>query len=158
MNSGDSMNKKEFKEFCKNECIKRGFKKIKNAYYLAGDDLVCGIDLQKSNYGNVYYVNFFFCIGDYKSTSDYPSYYESDIKGRIIVMSKNETIKGRCFLTALIEYEEYTDEELRVYFDEEFDNKIMPPIIKGKKYILNNLNILYHLTLNQDEVKRKLQG
>lgn len=120
--------------------------------------MICGIDLQKSNYGNVYYVNFFFCIGDYKSTSDYPSYYESDIKGRIIVMSKNETIKGRCFLTALIEYEEYTDEELRVYFDEEFDNKIMPPIIKGKKYILNNLNILYHLTLNQDEVKRKLQG
>ena len=54
------MDKKQFKEFCKNEFMKRGFKKNKNTFYLAGNDLLCGIDLQKSNYGEIYYVNYFY--------------------------------------------------------------------------------------------------
>ena len=151
------MDKKQFKEFCKNECISRGFKKVKNTFYLTGDDLLCSIDLQKSNYGDVYYVNYNFFIDDFSNTNIYPTHYESDIEGRIIVMSKKQTIEGKTFATALIEYEEYTEDELKKFFDEEFESKIMPPINEGKKYILDNLNKLYFLTLNQEEVKQKLK-
>ena len=38
--------KKEFKAFCQKEFKARGFKKKKNAFYLAGHDLLCEIDLQ----------------------------------------------------------------------------------------------------------------
>lgn len=54
------MDKKQFKEFCQNEFKARGFKKQRNVFYLTGRDLLCGIDLQKSNYGDVYYVNYYY--------------------------------------------------------------------------------------------------
>ena len=41
------MDKKQFKEFCKKEFEARGFKKQNNAFYLAGQDLLCGIDMLK---------------------------------------------------------------------------------------------------------------
>ena len=72
-------------------------------------------------------------------------------------MSKTQTVHGKCFLTAMIEYEEYTEEELRPYFDREFEERILPPVYQGKKYILNNLGKLYSLTLHKEEVMRKLQ-
>ena len=40
------MDRKQFKEFCKNEFTERGFKKQRNMFYLTGYDLLCGIDLQ----------------------------------------------------------------------------------------------------------------
>lgn len=152
------MDKKQFKEFCKKEFEARGFKKVKNVFYLSGCDLLCGIDLQKSNYGDVYYINYFYFIGEFKNIANYPTPYESDIQDRIAVMSKKETFHGECFMTALVEYEEYTENELRPFFEKEFEKKIMPPINQGKKYILDNLNSLYFLTLNQEEVMRKLQS
>ena len=59
------MDKKTFKEFCKNEFEAHGFKKQQNVFYLAGHDLLCGIDLQKSNYADVYYVNYYYFIGEF---------------------------------------------------------------------------------------------
>ena len=109
------MDKKQFKNFCKKEIEARGFKKQKNIFYLFGQDLVCGIELSKSNYGNEYYVDFFYCIGDYHEISDLPVYYDSDVEERILVMSKTKTIQGKCFLTGMIEYEKYAEEELRLY-------------------------------------------
>ena len=152
------MDKKQFKEFCKNEFKTRGFKKQNNAFYLAGRDLLCGIDLQKSNYGDVYYVNYYYFIGNFENVTNYPTHYESDIQGRIVVMSKKRAFQGKQFMTAQIEYEEYTEDELRCFFELEFEEKILPPIIRGKKYILLNLNTLYFLTLNQSEVMRKLKS
>lgn len=152
------MDKKQFKEFCKNEFKTRGFKKQNNAFYLTGRDLLCGIDLQKSNYGDVYYVNYYYFIGNFENVTNYPTHYESDIQGRIVVMSKKQAFQGKQFMTAQIEYEEYTEDELRYFFELEFEEKILPPIIQGKKYILLNLNTLYFLTLNQSEVMRKLKS
>lgn len=151
------MEKQQFKNFCKAEFQKRGFRKIKKAYYLPGKELLCGLDLQKSNFANDYYINYFYCIGDYHEGSSYPDYYSSDIDGRIIVMSKTMTYQGSHFLTDQIEYEEYTEDELREYFEKAFDDIILPPLSHGKKYILDNLGKLYSLTLNQEEVLRKLQ-
>ena len=125
---------------------------------MTGRDLLCGIDLQKSNYGDVYYVNYYYFIGNFENVTNYPTHYESDIQGRIVVMSKKQSFQGKQFMTPQIEYEEYTEDELRYFFELEFEEKILPPIIQGKKYILLNLNTLYFLTLNQSEVMRKLKS
>ena len=69
-----------------------------------------------------------------------------------------QTFQGKCFITAQVEYEEYTEDELRPFLDRELEKKVLPPICQGKKYILDNLNTLYFLTLNQEEVMRKLQS
>ena len=97
------MDKKQFKEFCKNEFKARGFKKQRNVFYLTGHDLLCGIDLQKSNYGDVYYVNYYYFIGEFKNITDYPTHYESDIQGRIAVMSRKQTFQGKQFMTVQVE-------------------------------------------------------
>lgn len=152
------MDKDQFKRFCKSEFEKHGFKKIKKEFYLLGKDLLCGISLQKSNFGSVYYVNYYYFIGDYSQTKNYPTYHSSDVEGRLAVMTKTDTIQGEHFLTAQIEYEEYNEDELRYYFDKEFEEKVLPPIRYGKKYILDNLRKLYRLTLNQEEVMQKLQS
>lgn len=150
------MDKKQFRDFCKIEFQKRGFKKVKNTYYLAGQEVLCGIDLQKSNYGNEYYINFFYFLGDYQNQAVFPTYYDSDIDARIIVMSKKQRHQGNPFLTAQIEYEEYSEDELRAFFDKEFEERILPPIQQGKAFILENLGKLYRLSLNQEEVMHKL--
>lgn len=151
------MTKQEFKDFCKQEFYKRGFKKIKNEYYLAGDEVLCGIHLQKSDYSNVYYVNFYYFIGDYRTSGSYPKYCDSDVGGRIVAMSKTRTNGGKNYRTAQIEYEEYDQDELRAYFDVAFEEVIMPPLMEGKKYILDNLRKKYTMTLRQDEILKKLQ-
>lgn len=87
-----------------------------------------------------------------------PDYYDSDIEERILAMSKRKTVHGKCFLTAMIEYEEYTEDELRPYFDKEFEERILPPVYQGKKYILDHLGSLYSLTLRKEEVMRKLKS
>lgn len=151
------MEKKEFQNFCKKEFEKQGFKKIKNMYYLVGLDLLCGIMLQKSNFGAVYYVNYYYFIGDYHNITTYPTHYENDLMGRIIVTAKT-TAYGKFYETAQIEYEYYTEDELRPFFEKEFEEVILPPVYQGKKYILENLNKLYSLQLHPEEVMRKLQS
>ena len=151
------MDKNEFKAFCKKEFTARGFRKIKSDFYLPGNGLLCELNLQKSNYSNSYYINFYFFIGEFKEEKEYPQYYEYDIYGRILAMSKTQTSGGRHFLTGMIEYEEYTEEELRTYFDKQFEERILPPILLGKQYILDNLGKLYSLTFRKEEVMQKLQ-
>lgn len=152
------MDKKQFMDFCKTEFESRGFKKVKKTFYLLGQDLLCGIELQKSNYSNSYYVNYYYFLGDYAEVKDYPVCYDLDVQGRILAMSKTQTIHGKHFETSAIEYEEYTEKELRPYFEKEFNERILPPVHQGKKYILDNLGKLYSLTLNREEVLQKLKS
>ena len=152
------MDTKQFKNFCKKEFELRGFKKIKKTFYLVGKDLLCGIELQKSNYSNSYYINYYFFLGKFDDTSDYPVCYDLDIQGRMVAMSKTQTVRGKHFLTSAIEYEEYTEEELRPYFDRAFEEEILPPVNHGKSFILDNLGKIYSLTLHKEEVMQKLQS
>ena len=115
-------------------------------------------NLQKSNYGNVYYVNYQYFIGDFDDSINYSLLEECDVEGRIIVRSKKETFQGKPLMTPQIEYEEYTEEELRKFFENEFKEKILPPIKQGKKYILSKLDQIYFLTLNQESVRKKLEA
>lgn len=154
------MTKQEFKRFCDTEFKKRGFIKKSNAYYLAGKDLLCVIDLQKSNYGEEYYINYSYFLGEYRIVDDYPKpigYPLCDIFDRISVMSKTQTTDGgKHYMTGQIEYEYYTEDELRLFFDKAFDDVILPPVHQGKKYILDHLNELYTLDFHKEETMRKL--
>jgi len=40
----------------------------------------------------------------------------------------------------LIEYEKYTEEELQPFFDQAFNNRIMPPLQNGKQELLMHLD------------------
>ncbi|MBQ8322322.1 MAG: hypothetical protein IJX92_08185, partial [Clostridia bacterium] len=68
-----------------------------------------------------------------------------------------QTFQGKQFVTAQVEYEEYTEEELRPYFDRAFEEEILPPVKQGKSFILDNLGKIYSLTLHKEEVMQKLQ-
>lgn len=153
------MNKNQFKAFCKMKFELYGFKKVKKCFYLIKQDILCGLELQKSNYGNIYYINLFYCVGNYNNiTTDLPTSSEGEISSRICVMSKTQTHQGKYFMTAQIEYEEYSEDELELFFDKELKEKVLPPIYQGKKYIVENLNKQYFLTLNQNEILCKLQS
>ena len=124
------MTKQEFKKFVQNQCIANGFKTIKSCYYLAGKDSLCKIWLQKSNYGNIYYVNYDY----YDGFNDYNTIPSNEARinggGRIVVMSRTQKYKGEFFLTGLIEYEEYTESELYPYFEREFKTNILPRLLQ----------------------------
>ena len=150
------MDKIQFKEFCEREFKQRGFIKRKNLFYLPGKELLCGIGLQKSNYGKTYYINYYYFLGCFENITNYPSHYESDIQGRIVVMSRKQTIQGKHFMTAQVEFEEYSEEELQPYLDRAFEKEILPPVEQGKTFILSNLGKLYSLTLRKEEVMQKL--
>lgn len=137
------MTKQEFKTFCKEEFYKRGFKKVKNMYYLDGEeDILCGINLQKSNFGNLYYINVKFFIKGFNEKFPYPTCYDADISGRMSVMSKTETCQGKHFMTGQIEYEEYTPEELREYFEKDFESWILPAVKEGTSFLAKKIDYM----------------
>lgn len=150
------MDKKTFISFCKTYFVSSGFQKKGNTFYMLGRDLLCGIVLQKSNFGDSYYINYCFWLEGAFDNLSYPPRHNCDIEGRFRVMSKSMTHQGKPFATPQIKYEDYSEEELRMFFDNEYQNLISPPIKEGKRYIADNLNKLYYLTLNQEEVLRKL--
>ena len=150
------MTKEEFKKICREEFEKYGFKKHKKLFYLAGGEVFCGLVFQKSDFSDGYYICVFFCIGDYRAAKELPTRYDFDISSRIHILSK-ELDDGENYTTALIKYEEYTEEELRHFFDKDFQDRILPPVTQGKKYILDRLGKEYHLTLRKEEVLRKLK-
>ena len=70
----------------------------------------------------------------------YPTTYDSDVYRRIGVLTKEDKT-----LTGLIDYELYTPDELRPYFDKAFEEHIMPAIHYGKSCILKEADYYYHL-------------
>ena len=61
-------------------------------------------------------------------------------------------------MTAQIEYEEYTEKELRPFFERAFEEEILPPVNRGKSFILDNIGKLYSLTMHKEEVIQKLKS
>lgn len=105
------MTRQEFKDFCHEEFIKRGFKKKKSVYYLHGKDLLCELYLQKSM-SDAYYVEYDFFLGNFPDIKKYPTIYDADISRRFTVLSK-DTYEGEFFMDACIEYELYTEDEVK---------------------------------------------
>ena len=128
-------------------------------HYLDGDrDVLGAIFLAKSNYSNSYYVECDFCIKGLNQNLPYPNHYQVDVGNRIVVLSKTQTINGEKIMTAAIEYEHYSPEELRPYFDKAFEDWIMPPIIHGKKVLLEYIKVKYYAhVLREKEIMEELQ-
>lgn len=147
------MTKQEFKDFCHGEFIKRGFKKKKSVYYLHGKDLLCGLYLQKSM-SDAYYVEYNFFLGNYSDVKDYPSIYDADINMRFTVLSK-DTYDGEYFMGACIEYELYSEEEVKKYFDEEFEKHVMPIVKEGKERIIQDWDY-FSAEMFDEEIKSVL--
>lgn len=153
------MKKEEFKRFIGCYLKNLGFTKIKRAYYKRGTDVLCSIDLQKSNYSNSYYVNISYYIGEYETLIQLPTRYEMDVWFRFSILSKTQTYKGEYIITSAIEYEYYTEEEIKRVFDKEFQERVLPPLNIGKTYLLENLKVKYHLAaMNQEDILNKLKS
>lgn len=134
--------KKEFINFCKEDFKKRGFKKIKKGYYLDnGKGILVIIYLQRGSYGKYYYINCNFNIGSLDNDIPKPIFDDANFFNRIKIMSKaNDTIDGKQYMTEQIPYEEYAQNELQPFFDKYFEKMVIPVIIGGKQYIIENID------------------
>lgn len=155
------MTAQEYKAFCHKAFIQRGFKKIKHTYYLQGNGVLCSLHLEKF-YGNTYVVDVAYFIGEYNTPKSYPiSINEADVHGRIIKVLSKDTIKGKHFMTSFVEYELYTSDELRPYFDDALDNNVVVPILYGKEELLKRMEsnlLIIPMLKDEDEVIAKLNA
>lgn len=152
------MTKEEFKELCQTEFVKRGFCKRKSCYYLLGvDGLLGGLHLQSSCGGKAYYVNIYFYLDGVSDTKKYPACHEADLHGRINVWSR-ATYKGQHFMSSLIEFEKYSQEELFNYITDDLDSIVMPPLLYGRRMLRDCLTRLHiHPDRDSGEVMRKIR-
>lgn len=153
------MKKEEFYNFVKKEFLAAGLKKKGNYYYISGNEIFCELWLQGSVYGGAAYINYYFFLDNdmLAKGNGLPSRAVSDIEGRFGVISKTPWNDGKLFITSMIEYEKYEENELKYFLCINLESFIFPALRNGKKFILENLDKLYYLTLNKDDVLNKLQ-
>ena len=142
------MTKEEFKEFCISEFKKRGFVKKRSVYYLSGEEILCSLSLQKSM-AEAFYINVDYYIGKFTNIKEYPSIYEADFSKRITVLSR-DTIDGKHFMDAQIEYDYYKKEEIEPYLNDCFNQYILPAIKNGKTYILEHKEYFLSAVFEKD--------
>ena len=130
------MDTKSFKDLCDRLLKKNGFKKRRNMYYKDGiDGIRCGVYLQRSAYGKLYYFNYYYLV-DSSDEKVIPSYLGADIYGRITVVSKIKE-ENNCYQTDLIEYELYEEKELEKDLEKGIQDEILLPLKMGRKVILD---------------------
>ena len=155
------MDTKNFKNLCDRLLKKYGFKKKKTMYYKdSNDGIRCGVYLQRSYYGKVYYFNYYYFL-DNSDVKVFPQYFEADVYGRITVLSKIKDWDDNYHQTALIEYELYEEKELEEYLEKGIQDEILLPIKKGRQVIFdmvkNGTCIIYKFrSKEEEEVMQKL--
>lgn len=155
------MDTKDFKDLCDRLLKKYEFKKKKTMYYKDGNDGIrCGVYLQRSYYGKVYYFNYYYFL-DNSDVKVFPQYFEADVYGRITVLSKIKDWDDNYHQTALIEYELYEEKELEEYLEKGIQDEILLPIKKGRQVIFdmvkNGTCIIYKFrSKEEEEVMQKL--
>lgn len=154
------MDTKNFKNLCDRLLKKYGFKKKKTMYYKdSNDGIRCGVYLQRSYYGKVYYFNYYFL--DNSDVKVFPQYFEADVYGRITVLSKIKDWDDNYHQTALIEYELYEEKELEGYLEKGIQDEILLPVKKGRQVIYDMVKsgicIIYKFrSKEEEEVMQKL--
>ena len=155
------MDTKNFKDLCDRLLKKYGFKKKKTMYYKDGNDGIrCGVYLQRSYYGKVYYFNYYYFL-DNSDVKVFPQYFEADVYGRITVLSKIKDWDDNYHQTALIEYELYEEKELEEYLEKGIQDEILLPVKKGRQVIYDMVKsgicIIYKFrSKEEEEVMQKL--
>ena len=137
------MTKQEFKALCHQEFTKRGFVKKKSSYYRIGiDGLLCKLSFQ-SSYGTAYYINcdYYLCISSMEISAD----IQPELMGRVFRVLSKDTIKGKPFSSALIDYQRYSLEELTPFIDRAFDDYVLPPLENGRAELITGVkNGIWH--------------
>ena len=147
------MDTKNFKNLCDRLLKKYGFKKKKTMYYKdSNDGIRCGVYLQRSYYGKVYYFNYYYFL-DNSDVKVFPQYFEADVYGRITVLSKIKDWDDNYHQTALIEYELYEEKGIQ--------DEILLPVKKGRQVIYDMVKsgicIIYKFrSKEEEEVMQKL--
>lgn len=155
------MDTKNFKNLCDRLLKKYGFKKKKTMYYKGSNDGIrCGVYLQRSYYGKVYYFNYYYFL-DNSDVKVFPQYFEADVYGRITVLSKIKDWDDNYHQTALIEYELYEEKELEEYLEKGIQDEILLPVKKGRQVIYDMVKsgicIIYKFrNKEEEEVMQKL--
>lgn len=155
------MDTKNFKNLCDRLLKKYGFKKKKTMYYKdSNDGIRCGVYLQRSYYGKVYYFNYYYFL-DNSDVKVFPQYFEADVYGRITVLSKIKDWDDNYHQTELIEYELYEEKELEEYLEKGIQDEILLPVKKGRQVIFdmvkNGICIIYKFkSKEEEEVMQKL--
>ena len=155
------MDTKNFKNLCDRLLKKYGFKKKKTMYYKdSNDGIRCGVYLQRSYYGKVYYFNYYYFL-DNSDVKVFPQYFEADVYGRITVLSKIKDWDDNYHQTALIEYELYEENELEGYLEKGIQDEILLPVKKGRQVICDMVKsgicIIYKFrSKEEEEVMQKL--
>ena len=155
------MDTKNFKNLCDRLLKKYGFKKKKTMYYKdSNDGIRCGVYLQRSYYGKVYYFNYYYFL-DNSDVKVFPQYFEADVYGRITVLSKIKDWADNYHQTALIEYELYEEKELEEYLEKGIQDEILLPVKKGRQVIYDMVKsgicIIYKFrSKEEEEVMQKL--
>lgn len=152
------MDTKSFKDLCDRLLKKNGFKKRRNMYYKDGiDGIRCGVYLQRSAYGKLYYFNYYYLV-DSSDEKVIPSYLGADIYGRITVVSKIKE-ENNCYQTDLIEYELYEEKELEKDLEKGIQDEILLPLKMGRKVILDmmkkNLCVVFKFRKKEKEIVLK---
>lgn len=155
------MDTKNFKNLCDRLLKKYGFKKKKTMYYKdSNDGIRCGVYLQRSYYGKVYYFNYYYFL-DNSDVKVFPQYFEADVYGRITVLSKIKDWDDNYHQTALIEYELYEEKELEEYLEKGIRDEILLHVKKGRQVIYDMVKsgicIIYKFrSKEEEEVMQKL--
>ena len=126
-------------------------------YKDSNDGIRCGVYLQRSYYGKVYYFNYYYFL-DNSDVKVFPQYFEADVYGRITVLSKIKE-NNSYYQTELIEYELYEEKELEKDLEKGIQDEILLPLKMGRKVILDmmkkNLCVVFKFRKKEEEIVLK---
>lgn len=151
------MTKDEFKKLCWQIFKEYGFKKERRFFTNTGKaNVVCFIDLQKSNYGEAYYINCRFGVKGILSGTDLAN-NPGDFFNRVRVMSVNAHHgAGKSTETDMIYYEDYTAEQIIFCLKSALDDWVMPPLQVGGIFVVDHQNKYMFLKRNTAPVIKAL--
>ena len=121
--------------------IDKGFKRKRNDFYMVGNnDLLVIVHVQKSVYGNNYYLNVCFSLIEYddKHNVIIPSWRDTDTYDRI----RNLAEEGELYVFEDSKLDSILYlEALKQSIIKNIDEYIIPVLSKGSSYILKNENL-----------------
>jgi len=134
------LTKDEFLDMTRDLFTSYGFRrKSKNYYYFRGLDQILGLLwLEGSMHGGGYYFHAYFYQNDlYPKSRDIPTGNGNAIpicNWNFVLLSKRKT-DGKRYKTHMIQWEDFTEEELRPIMEAFLQDYVMLPLLKGKEGI-----------------------
>ena len=148
------MNKNDFLRLLKKVLEKYNFKKRGSDFYLIGPkDLLVIIHLQKSAYGNIYYLNVCFSLIEYDESNkaNIPNWRDTDTYNRV----KNISESNYCFdYDNIVVSDDFVVSNLEESIDAAMMEWIIPTLDNGSDYVIENVDFFSDLS-NRFKIKRE---